>query len=98
MERAMRTNPHSPARPRLTPGESRAIEEANFLREHPEMAHYVGLLLSTVAACEDSNMTLAHMPLEGAFQHVLGACKCKWCEETFVTKKKRQEELYSAAN
>jgi hypothetical protein len=75
--------------------ERKAIEEVNFLRHHPDMNNYVGTVISTVLACEDSSLSLSNMSLEEAHRHIFGG-SCSWCRRTFERKKAMQERFYES--
>src|SRR3989344_8218868 len=80
-----------PARiPVLSPTEQKSIERLNFVRSHPEMNEYVGIVMSTVASCENSHLTLPHIPLEESHRHIFGSRGrggCSRCQRTFQAKK-----------
>ena len=89
------------SRPTLTLTQRRAIEEVNFLRKHPEVTGYIGTLMSTVVACEDSRISVSDIRLDEAYDHVFGraqATACPWCLRTFGTKKEMQEDYYEATS
>ncbi len=89
------------SRPTLTLTQRRAIEEVNFLRRHPEITGYVGTLMSTVVACEESGISVSDIRLDEAYEHVFGrtaTTACPWCSRTFETKKEMQEDYYEATS
>lgn len=87
----------SNSRPSLTVTERKAIDEAAFLQRHPEMHNYVGMLMSTVIACENSHISLPNIILEEAHAHVFGgreAAACPHCKRGFDIKKNMQTDFY----
>lgn len=76
----------------LTAPDLKAIEEINFLRQHPELTNYVGMLINTALICDDSKLTLEGLTLGEAYDHVFR--NCDWCKRAFRVKKGLQEKLF----
>jgi hypothetical protein len=74
------------------PIDIRIAEQRRFELNHPELNGYIGVMLSTVHACDGArDLPLIGTALEDAYKHVE---QCSFCRENIEILKAHQKELY----